>query len=159
MESHYAYFIRIMTLIKHSKLTGLSITDSVELLDEYLIKAQEKLEQTSNQDGVEYRQISRSIRATVITDFKESFNLLSQYVQSQLGAIKPKDETKDSNSNHIELFDLHRCVLPSGKILWLCPDHRKDESIQTLTTDFGGNQITLQNDEFNSILLEKIKIN
>lgn len=156
-DSHCAYLLRIMTIVKHSKMLDLDIIHNEDILDAYLIKAEEKLEQQSNTATVpstRYKPIS------VMTDLRESFNSISNNVQRQMNELTTKEESEnESNPNFIKYFDLRRCILPSGKILWLCPEHSKDPSIQVLTTDYGANQMVLINDEFNSILFKKIELN
>lgn len=163
-DSHYAYLIRIMTLIKQSKIDLKLLSHQPEALEEYLIKAQEKLESETSIHGP-----PRS-RKSVITDLKESLQILIQYIRNKIEILskteqklKENDDNDDAkedefnNPNCIKYFNLNRCILPSGKILWLCPEHRKDDNIQTLTTDYGSTQITIQNDEFNTLMLEYIK--
>ena len=154
-----------MTLVKHSKMLDLDILDNEDILDEYLIKAEEKLDQAAS--GTQAQSRTKSVQAPITTELKESYNSICNYMQKQLTDIKANQTVQagdieienENNLNLIKYFDLCRCILPSGKILWLCPEHRKDQSIQILTTDYGANQMASQNDEFNSILLKKIEMN
>lgn len=157
-DSHAAYFLRIMTLVKHSKMLDLDILHNEDILDGYLIKAEEKIENQSSVNAIPTR--SKPSSMPVLTDLRESFNSITNYVQREIMQFDKKDDNEnESNPNNIKYFDLCRCNLPSGKILWLCPEHRKDPNIQILTTDYGANQMVLINDEFNSILFKKIGLN
>ncbi len=157
-DSHAAYFLRIMTLVKHSKMLDLDILHNEDILDGYLIKAEEKIENQSSINAIPTR--SKPSSMPVLTDLRESFNSITNYVQREIMKFDKKDDNEnESNPNNIKYFDLCRCNLPSGKILWLCPEHRIDPNIQILTTDYGANQMVLINDEFNSILFKKIGLN
>ena len=151
-----------MTLVKHSKILDLDILHNEDILDGYLIKAEEKLENKSTVNAIPSR--SKPSSMPVLTDLRESFNSITHFLQREIIQFDKKGDNEESNENelnpnYIKYFDLSRCILPSGKILWLCSEHRKDPSIQILTTDYGANQMVLINDEFNSILFKKIGLN
>lgn len=209
--THFAYLIRIMSLIKQSNL-DLDIVQNITKLDELINYIDEKLPSsqqptqqqpissysqqiTSQQEPLltfsylsnmtsqaspsrfatsssNYNQdndmnqmssISQSSYPAQIYDFKESYNSLKYYVINYLEKMKMFQNIKDTentinNVNRLEEFNLNRCSLPSGKILWLCDEHSKEENVQILTKNENENKlIKYQNDEYNSILLEQLK--
>jgi hypothetical protein len=201
--AHFAYLIRIMSLIKHSNL-DLDIIQNITKLDEFINYIDEKLpsqqqsqqpnsSQQSQQDSLytfsylssmssqsspsrfatslsnynadnDMIQVSSSMTQSSypqIYDFKESYHSIKNYVINYLEKFKTfqkESEQVTNNVNRLEEFNLNRCSLPSGKILWLCDEHSKEENVQILTKNENENVlINYQNDEYNSILLEQLK--
>lgn len=154
-EAHYAYWLRMMTLVKHSQLTNLNILYHSDKLNDLLKSIDDRLASVINdQSTYNTPSIKTQSRHTQhhIVELKDSFNVLRKYIQR----ILPKTD-KNKNSNYIEHFDLNRCAMPSGKTLWLCPEHRKDEHIQVLKNDFEATVKQFQSDEYNTILLDQLK--
>jgi hypothetical protein len=154
-EAHYAYWLRIMTLVKHSQFTNLNILYHSDTLNNLLSSMDDRLAaMTNDQSTNNTPSIKTPSRhaSHCVTDLKNSFSVLKKFIQRLL----PKAD-KNKNSNYIEHFDLNRCAMPSGKILWLCSEHRKDENIQVLKNDCEATAQQFQSDEYNTILLDQLK--
>jgi hypothetical protein len=201
-ESHYAYLIRILNLIKHSNLdlnilktisTTTSATNNPNInnntnsnkLDEIINYMEEYFEEmtsttTTNSTSTPSNVRSKQMEQHQIYSLKESYGSLKTYVMAKImSAEQPtptrsttrstnskespqqqattEEKKKENNPNVIEYFNLSRCSLPSGKVVWLCNEHSNEQHVQLLTSveSYGVSQF--QNDEFNSILLEELK--
>lgn len=162
---HFAYLIRLMSLIKHSGL-DLQIINNNAKLDDLINYIEDNL---PSQD-----------ENSQLLSFKESYNSIKEYIMNKLNSIEKNmfkmaptqtptqtpmqtplqnaaSTNNNSNPNKIELFDLNRCALPSGKILWLCNECSQQDHIQVLTRIEHTKVAQYQNDEFNSILYEELK--
>lgn len=142
-EQHFAYFIRIMSLIKQSSL-DLDVLKLSGKVDEFIGYLEENLERCSQIEGL---------------SFKDSYSSIKNYLLTKL-EVKTSAAHSDKlvkNQNRIEHFHLNRCGLPSGKVLWLCDQHSQNEHIQVLTSNQNVSITQYQNDEFNSILFEELK--
>jgi hypothetical protein len=69
----------------------------------------------------------------------------------------PKKKSDAVNLNRVEHFELNRCQMPSGKIVWLCDEHSREDYVQILTSAHEKQFTQYQNDEFNAILFEELK--
>ncbi len=116
-----------------------------------------------------------------IFSFKESYNSLKSYLTNALDNLEPNvtpsvmnnrsrvaasgpstdiNNPKKANLinlNRVEHFKLNRCSMPSGKIVWLCDEHSREEHVQVLTSTQEKKFTQYQNDEFNTILFEELK--
>lgn len=165
-DIHYAYLIRIMSLIKHSSL-DLNILSNSEKLETLIKYIEENLSQSSDEISAQsspYRNSSytttfnRQIKAADVSNFKESYHSIKNYVLNKLAAVaNAQSQTQSQNQNQIEHFQLNRCSLPSGKIVWLCETHSQEKHVQILTSSENVSINQFQNDEFSSILLEELK--
>lgn len=158
--SHISYLYRIMSIIKHSDL-NLEILKNHEKFQELMVYFDESLtyEQTSAYQSPSVR-FSSSTKADNYgpAGFKESYLALKKFILQKFDNLlweSPKQ--MDTNSNRVNHFELNRCLLPSGKIVWLCDHHSKDEHVHILTSLESENFNKFQNDEFNSILFEQLK--
>ena len=104
-----------------------------------------------------------------VFNFRESYFSIKNYLLNKLDNLKNstrlnrtistslKTET-NLNVNKIDLFKLNRCVLSSGRVLWLCDEHSQKENVQILNETENVSIVNLfQNDEFHSILFEELK--
>jgi hypothetical protein len=144
-EAHFAYLMRIMSLVKESDL-DLDVLRMPGKLDEFIVYLEESLQKMNSIEE---------------TSFKESYNSIKNYIQLRLEqknkSISLKKEDEKINQNRIENFKLNRCGMPSGKVLWLCDKHSQNEHVQVLTSNENVTNAKYQNEEVNSILFDELK--
>ena len=102
----------------------------------------------------------RSRQPDQVFSFRESYNALKAYVISKLAIEQQKNKTDSvtaDNPNKIDYFRLSRCSLPSGKVVWLCNEHSKEQYVQLMTSVESSPGGQFQNDEYSAILLEELK--
>lgn len=168
-EMHYAYLFRAMNLIKIMTMS-LDILSNSRKLDELLDYIEEHLSNAASSGASPGDQNLYTSQATPqrrnmdnIFSFKDSLNSLKAYLILQLDQLATRNvsttnETKPTpNINRIEHFALNRCLLPSGKILWLCDKHSQEEHIQVLTSAEDRAITQYQNDEYSMLLLEELQ--
>ena len=183
-ESHYAYLFRIMSLIKIMSL-NLDILSNVDKLEELIDYIDEHLpNNSSDETNINARDLSanivqyRSQRTRnpavpeIVLNFKESYNSIKAYLinlldQNKLNslaantAFSKNEDTSNSkiilNLNRVDHFGLNRCLMPSGKITWLCDEHSREEHVQVLTSTQEKNVAQYQSNEFNKLLFEELK--
>ena len=155
-ETHFAYLIRIMNLIKQSNI-NLDIVQNQTILDELI----DQIEDGLFSDETKTHQ---STDTSGLANFKDSYQSIKKYLQEKLDAIRKlsrslKKESKEEveNMNRIEHLCLNRCSLTSGKILWLCDEHSQNENVQVLKSYENASIPQYQNDEFSSILFDELK--
>jgi hypothetical protein len=169
-NDHFAYLIRIMSLVKHSELDLQIIGNNAAKLDELINYIEDSLPSQDENSQTDKSQL---------LNFKESFSSIKEYIMNKLNSIEKNmyklasvqtptsqplsqnatsnNNDNNSNPNKVEFFDLNRCALPSGKILWLCNECCKQDHVQILTRIEQTKITQYQNDEFNSILYEELK--
>ncbi len=158
-NNHLPYLQRIMTLVKHSEMS-LEIIQKNKL-DDFLNYIEDKLP-NNEVDQNELSVFSSTLSSPMIdpdtVNFKDSYNSLKAYVINKLAQLKfEPNEESGNNINRINLFGLNRCILPSGKVVWLCDEHSQDQHVQVLSKQEYMIISKFQNDEFNYILLEELK--
>lgn len=159
--SHISYLYRIMSIVKHSDL-NLEILKNQEKFQDLMIYFDESLtyEQPSmNQSSSVRFSGSNKTDSYGPAGFKESYFALKKFILQKLDSMIPWELKQDNetNANRVDHFELNRCLLPSGKIVWLCDQHSKDEHVHVLTSLESDNFNKFQNDEFNAILFEQLK--
>lgn len=158
-DTHYAYLIRILSLVKHSTM-NLNILRSSKTFEDVLTYIEDNLEDLGKKaaSGTRSRQLDQMF------NFRESYNAVKMYVISKLvsnesarrsGGGNGSDEV--DNPNRIESLQLSRCAMPSGKVAWLCDEHSKEQYVQMLTSVESSAGGQFQNDEYSAILLEELK--
>ena len=80
-------------------MLDLDILHNEDILDEYLIKAEEKIENQSSMNALPTR--SKPSSMPVLTDLRESFNSITNYVQREIMQFDKKDDN-ESNPNNIK---------------------------------------------------------
>lgn len=62
----------------------------------------------------------------------------------------------ENTFNRLGYFNLNRCKLPSGKVLWLCDEHSKSDHVQVLTKSEKLADVKFQNNEYNTLLMDAL---
>lgn len=160
--SHISYLYRIMSIIKHADL-NLEILknqdkfqDLMSYLDESLNSDQVNSNQFSSQ---RFSSSTRTDNFGFLAGFSDSYLAIKNFIMQKMNQIDMFNLSgaTDSNLNRLDHFELNRCLLPSGKIVWLCDEHSVDEHVQILTSMESVNFNKFQNDEFNAILFDELK--
>ena len=171
-NSHFAYLIRMLSLIKQSNF-DLQIVNNVEKLEEIIGYIEDNLptmddlgSAPSLNSYAKNSEIISSNMSTITTsyslnNFKDSYDSIKNYIMNKLEMFERKrisqNEKELANNNKIELLDLNRCALPNGKILWLCKEHSKEKHVQILTRIEETKVVRYQNDEYYTLLFEQLK--
>ena len=151
-NNHFAYMIRILSLIKQSNM-DLKVVNNLEKLVDIINYIDDNLPSQDEASPVSYSNYSNSryesndIGSALSTmnssypshSFKDSYESLKHYIVDKIEKIEQRktlmigaatqssksasrnlntDNLISSNNNRIEFFDLNRCSLPNGKILW-----------------------------------------
>ena len=157
-KAHYAYFIRIMSLVKQISGLNVEILLNAGKLDELIDLFDKQI--PSNED--EYKPLFNDV-----FNFKESYFSIKNYLLNKLDNFKNNSRLRtistslkmetNLNINRIDFFRLNRCVLSSGRVLWLCDEHSQKENVQILNETENVSIANFQNDEFHSILFDELK--
>ncbi len=157
---HFAYLLRIMDLVRQSKLLNLEILSRPDQFEGLVNEIQDAYNSVLSSTTIQTSDCLKTSSLPTtdpmlksnarIADFKESYKMLRSYIEKKL---KPKD----IDQNKIEYFDLARCQLHSGKSLWLCMEHRKQDHVQVLASGYSINEVQYQSDEYNTLLVDQIK--
>ncbi|CAF0782367.1 unnamed protein product [Brachionus calyciflorus] len=161
--SHISYLFRIMSIVKHSELS-LDILKNQEKYQDLINQLEDALNSStniqSNQTSTPSRYSSSTYDTVNVSSFKDSYSALKNFILHKLNSMLfgvTKNLDKTANLNRLDHFELNRCSLPSGKIVWLCDEHSREEHVQILTSIESVNFSQFQNDEFNAILFEELK--
>jgi hypothetical protein len=178
-SSHYAYLYRIMNLIKITSME-LDILSNFGKLEEMIEYIEDHfpavLDETAPPPVIQSSQSSSYRSVDNRFTFSESYNALKGYltsfldqktsasvlqssalVDSRMNSSKSGAPVIARNPNRIDHFELNRCAMPSGKILWLCDAHSREEHVQVLTSTQEKKFTQYQNDEFNTILFDELR--
>lgn len=159
-DTHYAYLIRVLNLIKHSAMNLPLLHAPVNTLDDIITYLETNLDDMNKKTTTPSMMMSRTRQADPMMNFRESYNGLKAYVMSKLAASEAAaalSSNVEENPNRVESLRLSRCSLPSGKIAWLCDEHSREQYVQLLTSVESSSGAQFQNDEYSAILLEELK--
>jgi hypothetical protein len=146
-SGHFAYMIRILSLIKQSNLDLKVVNNLEKLVDiiNYIDENLPSIDETTPVSHSSKRYESNDMYSALSTmnssyptnSFKDSYDSLKYYIIEKMekleqkrtlmnfsGSPKATPSSKDVNTensynnNRIDFFNLNRCSLPNGKILW-----------------------------------------
>ena len=137
-NNHFAYMIRILSLIKQSNF-DLKIVNNIEKLVDIINYIDDNLGPSIDEVTV-YNEMSSALStansAYTSNNFKDSYEMLKYYIIEKLEKLEQyqtflktnskfskssqeiSNTKKSQNANRIDFFNLNRCALPNGKILW-----------------------------------------
>ncbi|CAF0705574.1 unnamed protein product, partial [Brachionus calyciflorus] len=138
-NSFCPYLIRIMTILKNGNLSN----ELAFFMTESGSKLMSEMEDKSNNEPTEMTQSYNSLRNYFISEYEN-------------GRFYSNSDTQTPSTN---LFNLNKCELKNGKILWLCKKHAEQTNAKILSDQKNSGQNQLEQEK-NKLIeeLEKVKI-